>query len=543
MAALLRNLADFSLAGMHRKLGPDFAACGGKADDASFPTIYVPPDRPGRPGGWPYQVGGPPRKDPGDYSSTHAQVLYVPDQGFGVDRVSIIDMAHHCFVEKPMPPWWGGFRPDPWLKRWQQASGGNPGSPVWVARGMGNWSNCGVIVFSGGLVATTGTCTADPPGAPACILPQGKLPLAMDVTPRNEFALIAVHDVKNKKGQLAVVALDGGATNGFTFAWRGRHPGLANAGYIGGMKLLGFVDLPVAAPTWICAVGNHGSGRLDSPTGRVNEHKAWNLDEQSHRSHLLNSGYLASAGYAVVTARHEDKAVFVDLEPLFGYFREMYASEENYGKTRDQGPGPGQWPYTFEHEPRSKPRVVATLSVREPTAAIASLAGGKGARALVASMDGTIGIYRVGALAAEGPASPEEIARVGSLRVGRNPVCLRHHRYSRDTFLAVSRGDREVCWIKLSGDTAQVTRRLRDRRLVDPVYVEVAETHGIETELVTVCDFKGRKIVNYRCSEVVFATQGGERFGCGPSGKDDFECGGWMDMPGSPFCLSGTNVN
>jgi hypothetical protein len=79
--------------------------------------------------------------------------------------------------------------------------------------------------------------------------------------------------------------------------------------------------------------------------------------------------------------------------------------------------------------------------------------------------------------------------------------------------------------------------------LLDPVFVEVADTHGIETSLLTVADFKGRKIINYRYGPLVFATQGGARFGMGPDGKDEFECGGMLEFPGSPFCISATNVN
>ena len=51
---------------------------------------------------------------------------------------------------------------------------------------------------------------------------------------------------------------------------------------------------------------------------------------------------------------------------------------------------------------------------------------------------------------------------------------------------------------------AQVIRRLRDARLLDPVFVEVADTHGIETPLLTVADFKGRP------------ARAGGLVGCGP---------------------------
>jgi len=73
--------------------------------------------------------------------------------------------------------------------------------------------------------------------------------------------------------------------------------------------------------------------------------------------------------------------------------------------------------------------------------------------------------------------------------------------------------------------------------------VESADTHGIEMPLITEADFKGRKIINYRYGVLVFATQGGARFGMGPEGRDKFECGGVLEVPGSPLCISATNVN
>jgi hypothetical protein len=154
-----------------------------------------------------------------------------------------------------------------------------------------------------------------------------------------------------------------------------------------------------------------------------------------------------------------------------------------------------------------------------------------------------VGIYTVGGLATTAPAAAEEITRISEVQTGRNPACLAYQKYSRDTIIAVSRGDREIAWIKHGEKEAQVIRRLRDARLLDPVFVEVADTHGIETPLLTVADFKGRKIINYRYGRLVFATQGGAKFGMGPEGQDEFECGGVLEFPGSPFCISATNVN
>ena len=277
--------------------------------------------------------------------------------------------------------------------------------------------------------------------------------------------------------------------------------------------------------------------------------REYDLAKQADRDVFLkgsNSGYSSTAGFAVVAGKYEGKVAFLDLQPLFQGVREAYfTTEENYQKTRDAGPGPKQWPYTFEGEPKWKPPVVKVLDVPQPTAVLASLFGGDKARAFVASLDGKVGVYAVGGLGTDAPAAAGDIGRLGEVQVGRNPTCLAYQKGSRDTILACSRGDREIAWIKYNDKEkgAAVTRRLRDARLADPVFVEVADTHGVEGQILTVADFKGRQILNYRYSPVKFATQGGAVFGMGPDGKDEFECGGIMEFPGSPFCVSATNVN
>jgi len=417
-----------------------------------------------------------------------------------------------------------------------------------MARGMGSWANCGVIVFSSGLVGTGGTCTGRG-SDPTFQFPRTKVPTAISVTSKNEFALVTVCDVEQMKGQVAVLALESsGKSSHFAHEWREDHPCLPNVAVFTRIKLLGYVDLPgIAVPTGVCAVGNHLGGRVNSLSGHAGMLSEFDLSQQSYRDMFLkgsNAHYSSSAGFAVVIARHEDKAAFLDLQPLFERVREMYfTTEEKYKQTRDAGLDPKQWPYSFETDPTWKPPVVAVLDVPQPTVVIASMDGGKKARALIASLDGKVGLYQVGGLATEDPAAPQEIACVGTVQVGRNPVCLAYQKYSHDTVLAVSRGDREIAWIKYGEKDAQVTRRLRDARLLDPVHAEVADTHGIETALLTVADFKGRKILNYRYGQLVFATQGGAKFGMGAEGKDEFECGGILEFPGSPFCISATNVN
>ena len=196
--------------------------------------------------------------------------------------------------------------------------------------------------------------------------------------------------------------------------------------------------------------------------------------------------------------------------------------------------------------------VVKTAKVPSPTAVNASLQGDESSRAYVATEDGRLTIWRVGGLATEAPADPGTIGPVGAVVIGKNPVCLAYNKSQgwgspdslRNELVAVCRGDAEIDWIRITGDTGTVIRRLKDpKRLIDPVYAEVADTHGTESYVLTVTDFKGRQVINYRFGPVIFHTNKGKRFDMGPDGKAEFECGGVMPFPGFPYLVCGTNVN
>lgn len=477
-----RELQDFSAAAVSRRLGPDYAFYHPNSTE-SFPQVWMPPTRQD-PGGRAYQVGGPWSVEQGDYSSTQGQILYAPDPGqFGVDRVTVIEWANNCFTEKPEPPWWGGFRPEPVSTDWLAATGGSPGTPVGMARGMGSWANCGIIVFSSGLVGSAGTATA-PGMKPTLKLPPGKVPTAVSVTSKNEFALITVCDVKTRKGQVAVLALQGGNDPLFAHDWHDRYPCAPNTAWHSDIKLLGYIDLPgIEFPTGLSAVGNHEGIRLEGSDGNVTMLSRFDLSQQESRDSFRtgrNAEYASTAGFAVVVAKHENKVAFIDLQPLFQRVHDLYfTTPENFQLTRNLGPGPNQWPTTFDADPGWKPRLVKVIDVPQPTAVIASMSGGDKARAYVASLDGTVGLYKLGGLATEAAANPAEIQRVGETRVGRNPTCLAYQKLSTDTIIAVSRGDREIAWIKNDSAGTRVIRRLRDARLVDPVFAEMADTHGV----------------------------------------------------------------
>lgn len=556
--AILAELTDHSPAGVDRRLGPDYDYYH-KNNRELFPEIPIAESKQ-EPGGRRYQIGGPWSKKAGDFSSTQGQVLYAPDlipgggNGNGppgaVDRVTILEWSNNCFSERPEPPWWGGFRPEPAYAKWWKATNFNPGQPIAIARGSGSWANCGILVFSSGLVTAAGTCTGR--GLePTLMLPPEKIPTAVSVTNKNEFALVTVVDTKLHKGQVAVISLESnGRKVKFVHEWHDDHPwSLPNVAVYTDLKLLGYVDLPdgFEFPTSITAVGNHEGGRMNGRDGNAGLLREYDLAKQPDRDVFLkgsNKDYGSTAGFAVVAGKYESKAAFLDLQPLFAKVRELYfTTEENYQKTRNAGPAPDQWPYTFDHDPSWKPTVVKTIDVPRPTAVLASMSGGKRARAFIASEDGRVGLYTLGGLATDEPANPEDIARVAETQVGPNPTCLAYRKYSRDQIIACSRGDREIAWIKYADKSTDVVKRLRDARLKDPVHLEQSDTHGIETPLITVCDFHGKQILNYRYGTLVWATQGGQKFGMGPDGKSEFECGGTLDFPGQPFAISAANVN
>lgn len=570
--AIVRELRDYSLEGINRRLGPDYNFYHPTGPTEPFPNIYlVPPKRvppeAGPPGNGPgagpgntreYQWGGPWRPESGDYSSTQGQVIYVPDRklqvdpktkipndGMGVDRVTIIEMSHHCFTEKPEPPWWGGFRPEPTAKTWVEKAGETIGVPFAAVRAQGTWSNSGILLFSSGFMAPAGTVTARGTD-PSFKFPANKLPTAVSITSKNEFALVTVIDTDKMTGQVAVFALTGGGKKApMPHDWVDDYPGLPNVAVFSAMKFLGYVDLPgMNFPTGVSAASTGYSGRLNGRNGHAGMLSEFNLSNPADREIFNkgdNSGYTATAGHAVVISKYEGKVAFLDLQALFERVRAAYfTSEESFQETRKMGDGPREWPYTFEGEPQWKPTLVKVMDIAQPTAVLTHFH--PGASAFVASLDGTLTAFSLGGLSTTARADANAIAAGVTMKVGRNPTAMAYAKHTADSFLVVSRGDREISWVNW-GEKPTVTRRLRDARLIDPVHAEVSDTHGIEAPIVTVVDFRGRKIANYRYGVLNFATQGGEKFGVGATGKDEFECGGMLEFPGHPFVVSATNVN
>jgi hypothetical protein len=225
-----------------------------------------------------------------------------------------------------------------------------------------------------------------------------------------------------------------------------------------------------------------------------------------------------------------------------------FTSQENFEETKDEGPAPGQWPHTLDFAPEAKPRVAGAFPVPRPTAVAAGFASGRAmhsrdfvSKAFVATEDGRLVVLDVGALVRPGRAARPP-GPTGTIRVGRNPTCiaLGRHGAVKDELVVVCRGEREVAWVRTSGSSGEVVRRLRDARLEDPVCAELWDTRGAAG--VTIADFRGRKLVNYIYRPI---DSWGDRLfgGLGEDGEAEFECTGVLELPGFPWMLSSAEVN
>lgn len=429
---------------------------------------------------------------------------------------------------------------------WKDASGKSvPAPPIATVRTKA--SACGVtgfLIFKNGLIGATGTGNDGYSGSPFVKLPAGKVPTAAAVTPSNEFLLVTVWDTINRKGQIAVIAIQGRVlANEKFFLW-----GFPSWPTIKGMKILGYLNLPFAAPTAIQTSVDWGSYSGRGYTDNNN----LDLNSQSERDTWYNwsgSGLKKTArcGYAVVISRAEDKAAFIDLQPLLQYYRKMYfTTQANYDQTKNEGTASNQWPYTFSYAPEQKPKVVSTISVKKPTAVAAGLPRSSGywrdnndtfqENAYITTMDGELRMYKVGNLM-----TTDSGVKIGQpfniVKIGKNPTNIDygHNAIFGNDLLINCRGDKAVYYLYYEGT---VHASFRDARLQDPVYVTVSNnSRGVYScPILSVVDFKGRQVVNYRYQN---GLNEAKRTPVGnPPDSSVFEYGYTMSLPGQPFMFT-----
>ena len=505
-----------------------------------------------------------PTKSGVDWTGHGGQVIYLPEQpgATGMDKVSFCWTVHenhggkqfwHDYImrpgigEKDGGQWWSGS-PDPVLRSQNvlTAFGKDPNrTPTAIARGHCAWANTAVIAFRNGLITMSGTGNNGDIKFLTVQLPPGKIPTALAVTPGNELALVTVWDVNDLKGQMGVIAL--GSNHGDLQLTL-----IPNVAFFTRMKLLGFIDLPIATPSAISATtdtvawdgfsGDLAKDAFDLSKPEVRER--WSKGMPGVTRNIATA--LPRCGFAVIASRAENKAVFVDLGPFFTWLRTMYlGTQQDFDATTKRGDAPDQWPFTFEHSPKAKPMVVHTLKIPQPIAVATGYPieddAGFATKAMITTLDGRLVVLEVGQLASSA-AKPGPITPLGMVAVGRNPLGLSYgSRQARphNQVVVVSRGDRRISMVRIAGTTPIVTRTLEDLRFSDPVAVEAGEYRG--GKFICIADFKGRKILNYLTDPI--DSWGDKLFGgLGVKGDAAFEFSGTTNIPGYPFLISGAEV-
>ena len=565
-----------------------YGSADAAVDNTGVPTLFAhdpanPLDIPGRgtlAGTW--QIGGAPTADAGLYSTSAANLTYVaddPSQRMGVTDLQITGYQYNTFAQTPQLSWTVGGTAAGLMDSFTAASykraGVVTGDPVAMGRcsGQTGFCNQSLVAYQNGVIGTAGSNTASTPTTVK--LPANKVPTGIAMTNDSEFALVTVWDTTALKGQVAVVALAGlcpgcdpyspSTTVNYWYEWGAAYPGLFNVGNIAFMKILGYVDLPgMTAPTEIAVTTGLNQWLTLDINGRG---IAWQtpLTSQSNRQSFLsggaNYGRYAKGGVAVVISKSEQKVAFIDLKPLFTYVNSVYFGGDQAtfnSRMASLGQADNQWPYTFTQQPSQVPTVVKTVSLAQrPTAVKTSVYDGA-SRAWVATQDGTLHIYSLDGYAnGASPPAPaaNALTEVGSVTgIGRNPtsIALSKGEPSGNTqtqVLVNSRTDRKVSWVRFSNNgnnSGSIVRTLQDTRLADPIAVEDADNFATMGYVVSVADYAGRALRNYRYGPVVFADGKAcpTTTSCPvtPTGNVAIEYAGAMAYPGKPFQIKTANV-
>ncbi|VTU39748.1 hypothetical protein H6CHR_05585 [Variovorax sp. PBL-H6] len=565
-------------------------------DNSAIPTLIKRGDQTlsYHAGNW--QVGGPVSADPGLYSTNQAHVGFVADNPavrMGVGDLQISAVDHNTFSQAPQLPWqeamaWDGSAGrNNYNVTTYKSAGLVSGDPVAVARCGGRTGFCAtsLVAFNNGLIGTAGSNTAN--NRTSLKLPEGKVPTGLAITNNSEYALVTVWDTVALKGQVAVISLaglcnncdplnpNGGTPTGIgstTYSawydwwheWGAVYPGLPNMGNTAFMKVLGYVDLPgMNAPTEIAVTTGFDQFQTALPEkyGEFMGETYTPLTDPAKRATFTGTGTNANryarAGVAVVISKSERKAVFIDLKPLFSYVNSVYFGA---GPTEftNLGYADNQWPYTFASKPQQTPTVIASVALDDRPTAVRTTLFGSVHRAWVATESGSLRIYGLGNVPAGTTAT--DVVEKGRVVVGKNPTSLAISKIDPDNrtieplnqqVLVASRGDRKIQWVRFSsdGNSGSVVRTLQDSRIVDPIAVEDADNFASDNMVLSIADYTGKAVSNYRYGSVIFANRGTSwacqpPTGCPvqPTGSINMEFGGSYTMEGRPFHIRTANV-
>ncbi|ACB76652.1 YncE family protein [Opitutus terrae] len=555
------------------RLGPSFEQLNPGVPDTR-PTVpkrpsKIPPDkfyvriRP-------YELGDHPEPD-GDYWSDSGNVAYIPDDPAddpGLDRIQTYAYYSKVFAISPRLDHASGRpHPEPQTRdaHYVALNGGPLQQPVAMVRNYAMEQNEAIVIYRDGLFAVAGTQTSRGPKErpyPGFKFPPNKVPRAVAVTTSNEFALVTVWDTDRHVGQLAVVALEGKYLPFHTWPYMA----LPNQGSFSDFKLLGYVDLPMAAPDSVAAASNGLWTGPSATGGRVLSQ----IDLSDDRSRALVyegawQSVVARSGYAIVASKDDDKVVILDLTPLFSYARESWlSSNSNFQETlAARGSEPTQFPQTFDVRPGIKPEIVWYSTMKSPTAVLAGQRVGHHStdrfKAYVATEDGTVHIIDTSSLMVRSSRQVRgRLREIGTVRVGRNPTSMAFARHTarnlpllppprkggRDSsdplnnlFYVACRGDRTIDAVVTLHGKGVVYERVQDSRIGDPVAVGVARRGNI----LLVADFAGKKVLSFLMGPVKDRRNNQLYTPIDPNFS--YEFAGELHLNGSPFLVNSTNVN
>ncbi|QYM80330.1 hypothetical protein K0B96_06870 [Horticoccus luteus] len=520
----------------------------------------------------PYELGTP-GDDFANYWSCSGQVAYVPDDTAndpGLDRVQTFAYYNKVWALSPrLDPGNSKPHPDPQTRDPNQIAvngGQTPMQPIAMVRNYGIWQNEALILYRGGFLGIAGTQTSRGGSErpyPAFKFPANKVPTAIAVTTSNEFALVTIWDTDLKQGQLAVIALEGKFLAYHTWPYMG----LVNQGSWSDFKVLGYVDLPMTSPNAVAAAANSWwspstvSGRALSQIDLSDDHNRQLVYDGDWQA------IVAKGGYAIVTSTEDNKAVILDLTPLFQYMRESYlSSAASFQRTiATRGSAPEQFPQAFSVRPDLTPKIVWSADIPAPTCVLAGQKIDRWSRDIykgyIASRDGTVHIIDTSSLMNRSTwQTGGALREIGTFKVGRNPVAMVPARYNISNLPLIPatasngstgtsdplnnllhiacRGERSIDTVVTYKGTGTLFRRIQDARVEDPVGLGVADRGNI----LSVADFHGRKIHNFRLN-TINDTRNGVVYGCGANGTDAYEYAGSMSVNGMPFLVNSANVN
>ncbi len=421
--------------------------------------------------------------------SVQGQLLYVADDAAlsGVDHVSVLESRDDVLGIAPRA---GGRFSEEGVPELELVEGstadciagldGELGAPVALARPeqSGEIDAHAVIVFSGGVLATTGISGAQ--GGTCLQLPEGLVPTDVALTDGNELALVTTWNPADQTGALVVVALADKAGS-YNSSWSESYPGLPNPGHFGAASVIGRVELPLSAPTSVDAWSD-SSGSMN--LGRTT------VDELPH------ADTVATAAHALVGSLSESQAVTVDLTGVLTGLAAQHLEGAEFAFDATAS------------EPAAFDGGVADVAVNGDVFAVATGGG------VVHELDAAL-------------------SETAAVEVGPNPSCLVVGTQSGQ-FIATSRGDSAVRWV--SG--GEITDELTDARLTDAVCAAETPTLGVQgyagdATVLLVSDFEGRALHTYLVGSAALPN-GAEINGEG------FAYGGAYTVQGQPFDASVT---